>query len=259
MSQFVLPERMGFNVSPGIMRVDSLLSKLYPRPHGPYFYPPRRGVSGLAACSQATPGDCAGPYSSPQANFDYQQQLQQSGYVSEQPVYNPPPAYTPGGPGEPNCTISAGGLTWVDNDCVAAQSARAIAYQDAIAAAHLAQNLQGCLDSQTPADVCHARYPGVTPSGNVGTPVTPPVQPPPLVVTPPPISYPNPPFQPNPALNQIVAHPLTPPTGGTVAGSTAGTGGTSTDTGAASGAAAIPWYVWAGAAGAAYFFLRGKG
>lgn len=261
MSQFVLPERMGFNVSPGIMRMDSMLAKLYPRVHGPYFYPPRSGVSGLG-CNPGETRDVAGgqmicgddgkswssytpPPPPPVFNPDVQ------------PVYNPPPAYTPGGPGEPNCTVNAGGLTWVDNACVAAQSLRSQQYQDAIAAAQAAANLQDCLNGQTPADVCHSRYPGVTPSGNLPPGASNPTPPSPPPSTPP-ISYPTPPFQPNPALNQIVAHPLT--SGGTAAGSTSGPGGTSTDTGAAtSGLAAIPWYVWAGAAGAAFLLLRGKG
>lgn len=215
---------------------------------------------GLGACSQATPGDCAGPYSSPQANFDYQQQLQQSGYVSEQPIYNPPAPYTPGGPGEPNCTINAGGLTWVDNACVAAQSARSIANQDAIAAAQLAYNLQGCLNSQTPADVCHARYPGVTPSGNVGGPVTPPSPPPstPPIPTPPPAPPPTPPPTPTYTVG---------PKPGAGAGApilTAGGGSAAPAGGAGSSAAAgfslsdIPWWGWGLAAAGAFFAFGGK-
>ena len=173
------------------------------------------------------------------------------------PVYVPPSDYTPGGgPSEPNCTISAGGLTWVDNNCVAAQSARSIAHQDAVAAAQLAYNLQGCLDSQTPADVCHARYPGVTPSGNFGGPVAPPPTPapvytPPANVTPPTGYIPQPSpsgtpvLTPGPVVNARTLPLLVSPGGGSAPAS----GFSLSD---------IPWWGWAGAGIAALFAFGGK-
>lgn len=184
---------MGFQVSPGIMSMDTLLQKLYPPERGPYMFRRGPGVSGLgcnpgetrnvsgggqevcgddgkswSAVAAATLPAPTGPYSSDQANRDFQLQQQQSGGADLTPIYNPPTGYTPGGPGEPNCTISAGGLTWVDNACVAAQSARSIANQDAVAKATDAFNLQRCLDNNTDPAVCASRYPGVTPSGNLG-------------------------------------------------------------------------------------------
>ena len=216
MSQLLLPQRMGFQVSPGIMSMDSLLQKLYPPERGPYLFRRGPGVSGLG-CNPGETRDVAGggqmicgddgkswsPYTAPPP----------PPVVSGTPVYNPPTGYTPGGgPSEPNCTISAGGLTWVDNACVAAQSQRSDANQEAIAAAQSASELQQCLDNAAlnagkpggDPSVCYSRYPGVTPSGNVGQP---PVGSPP----PAPPAY-TPPSNPTPPSGYVKPNQSVPPT-----------------------------------------------
>jgi hypothetical protein len=104
-------------------------------------------VYGLGDCTATDPSGCAGPYSSPMANYAYQLNLQNTGQ-------GPPPApYTP-----PSQPVNKVCQPW-DTACVEGNVTQQVAYQQAVGQAQAVSNLDQCLANGTTPAVCNARWP----------------------------------------------------------------------------------------------------
>jgi hypothetical protein len=204
---------------------------------------------GLGTCTAADPSGCAGPYSTPMYNYDYQLNQQSSGGVNETPVWNPPPAYVP----DPNsCMIGSGPNASVDSACVARQGALSSANQNAILAAQASYNLQQCLNNGNTPAYCAVAYPGAVASGNVSGAAPPP--PPPVA----PVSVPAViPRAPAVAAGAAAGGGLAPSASLPVVTPDVLAANGSTSTGFS--LSSLPWWVWAGGAAFGLYAMGGRG